>query len=101
MGKTDYKFFKTRKLIITTFNNIRDYNPIYYIKHVPKQMVAYSLVKLFDNNPELFREHIEKFNNPISSYIKYKLYDYIDLPLVGLRLYGILQNNGEFYHLFP
>ena len=94
---TGYKFLKHRKIIISTYNSIQNLNPIFYIKKVPKQMVEYTLLKLIDNNPELFREHIEKFNNPISSYIKYKLYDYIDLPLVGLRLYGILYIGDRLY----
>ena len=46
---TGYKFIKHKKIIITTFNSIRDLNPIYYIKKVPKQIVENTLLKLTDN----------------------------------------------------
>ena len=68
-----------------TYNSIRDYNPIYYIKKVPKQMVEYTLLKLIDTNPELFRNISQNYYNPLSSYVDMKLYDYKDYPLYGLR----------------
>ena len=80
-----YKFLKHKKIIITTFNSITDLNPIYYIKKVPKQMLEYTMLKLIDNNPELFRHNIEIFNNPLASYIETKLYNYTDYPLYGLK----------------
>ena len=64
-------------------------------------MVIYTILKLINNNPQKFFEHAQNFNNPISSYIRYKLFDYIDLPLLGLRIYGFLQNDGVFRHLYP
>ena len=48
-------------------------------------MLEYTLLKLIDNNPELFKHNIENFNNPIANYINMKLYDYKDFPLYGLR----------------
>ena len=48
-------------------------------------MVEYTLLKLIDNNPELFRHNIENFNNPISNYIKYKLFKHFDNSLIGKR----------------
>ena len=35
------KYLEIGKLIISTYNSIRDYNPNYYIKHVPKLMHIY------------------------------------------------------------
>ena len=57
---TGYKFIKHKKIIITTFNSIRDFNPIFYIKKVPKQIVENTILKLIDTNPELFRNIISK-----------------------------------------
>ena len=65
---TGYKFIKHRKIIITTFNSIRDLNPIFYIKKVPKQIVENTILKLIDNNPELFRNICQNYYNPLSSY---------------------------------
>ena len=48
-------------------------------------MVEYALLKLIDNNPELFRKISQNYYNPLSSYIDMKLYDYKDFPLYGLR----------------
>ena len=80
---SDSDCLRHRKLIITTFNSIRDFNPMFYIKHIPKQMIEYTLTKLIDNNPKLFQEHGQYFNNPISSYIHFKLYKTEDNPLLG------------------
>ena len=82
---TGYKFIKHRKIIISTFNSIRDLNPLFYIKKIPKQMVEYTLLKLIDTNPELFRNISQNYYTPIASYIDMKLYDYKDYPLNGLR----------------
>ena len=48
-------------------------------------MVENKLLKLIDNNPELFRNICQNYYNPLSSYIDMKLYDYTDYPLYGLR----------------
>ena len=80
-----YKFLRHKKIIITTYNSVRDLNPIYYNKKVPKQMVEYTLLKLIDNNSELFRNKSGNYYNPLSSYADMKLYDYKDFPLFGLR----------------
>ena len=44
-----YKFIKHRKINIITYNSIRDLNPIFYIKKVPKQIVENTILKLIDN----------------------------------------------------
>ena len=44
------KYLEIRKLVISTYNSIQDYNPIYYIKHVPKPMFIYKILKLIDDN---------------------------------------------------
>ena len=82
---TGYKFLKHRKINIITFNSIRDLNPLFYIKKIPKQMFEYTLLKLIDNNPELFRNISQNYNNPLSNYVDMKLYNYTDYPLYGLR----------------
>ena len=82
---TGYKFLKHKKVIITTFNSIRDVNPIFYIKKVNKQMIEYILLQFIDNNPELFRNICQNFYNPLSSYIDMKSYDYKDFIFNGLR----------------
>ena len=74
-----------RKIVIITYNSIRDLNPLFYIKKIPKQMVEYTLLKLIDTNPELFRNICQNYNNPIASYIDMKIYEYKDFPLHGLR----------------
>ena len=43
---TGYKFLRHRKINIITYNSIRDLNPIYYIKKVPKQIVEDTISKL-------------------------------------------------------
>ena len=48
-------------------------------------MVEYTLLKLIDTNPELFRDICGNYYTPIASYIEMKLYDYKDFPLYGLR----------------
>ena len=55
------------------------------IKKVPKQIVENTILKLTDNNPELFRNICQNYYNPLSSYVDMKLYDYEDFPLSGLR----------------
>ena len=82
---TGYKFLKHKKIIITTFNSIKDLNPIFYIKKVPKQIVENTIIKLIDNNPELFRNISQNYYNPLSSYVDMELYEYKDFPLHGLR----------------
>ena len=82
---TGYEFIKHKKIIITTFNSIKDLNPLFYIKKIPKQMVENTLLKLIDTNPELFRNISQNYYTPIASYIEMKLYDYKDFPLFGLR----------------
>ena len=73
--KLGYKFVRHRKLFIITPNSIRGFNPIYYIKHVPKPMIMYTLLKLIDTNPELLYEICSKYDTPLSAYIFYKLYN--------------------------
>ena len=82
---TGYKFLKHRKINIITYNSIRDLNPLFYIKKIPKQMIEYTLLKLIDTNPELFRNISQNYNNPLSNYVDMKLYEYEDFPLHGLR----------------
>ena len=82
---TGYKFLKHRKINIITYNSIKDLNPLFYIKKIPKQMIENTLLKLIDNNPELFRNISQNYYTPIASYIDMKLYDYKDYPLNGLR----------------
>ena len=82
---TGYKFLKHKKIIITTFNCISNFNPTYYIKKISKQMIENTLLKVIDNNPELFKNICQNYNNPLSSYVDMKLYDYKDYPLYGLR----------------
>ena len=48
-------------------------------------MVIYTLLKLFDNNPELFRDYDKSLRNPLTSYIDLKLVRHRDFPLFGLR----------------
>ena len=48
-------------------------------------MVEYTLLKLIDNNPELFRNICQNYNNPLASYVDMKLYEYKDYPLYCLR----------------
>ena len=48
-------------------------------------MFIYTKLKLIDNNPNDIRKYCKSFNNPISSYIEYKLFKYIDLPLLGKK----------------
>ena len=55
---------KHKKIIITTYNSIRDFNPIYYIKKVNKQMVENTILKLTDTNSELFRNISKNYYNP-------------------------------------
>ena len=69
------KYFRIAKLIISTYNTIKDYNP----------MIIYTVLKLIDNNPGYFPKYCENFNNPYSSYIEFKLLKNIDLPLIGKR----------------
>ena len=82
---TGYQFLRNRKIIIITYNSIRDLNPSFYIRKLPKQMVESTLLKLIDNNPELFRNISQNYNNPLSSYADMKLYENKDYPLYGLR----------------
>ena len=51
-------------------------------------------LRLIDNNPSKFRKYCENYNNPISSYVEYKLFKYIDQPLFGQRQ-NILYINGK------
>ena len=80
------KYLEIAKLIISTYNSIRDYNPIYYIKHIPKPMYIYTILKLIDDNPsdfDIFSN--QNFRNPITFYIQSKIFKYIDQPLIGNR----------------
>ena len=79
------KYLRTVILVIFTSNSIKDYNPIYYIKKIPKPMFIYTILILIDNNLYTFKNYCENYNNPISSYIKYKLFNYIDQPIIGKR----------------
>ena len=82
---TGYEFIRHRKIVIITYNSIRDLNPIYYIKKVPKQMVEYTLLKLIDTNPELFQYICQNHNNPLSNYANMKLYEYKDYPTIWIK----------------
>ena len=79
------KYLRIKILVIFTSNSIRDLNPIYYIKKTPKQMMEYTLLKLLDNDPYKFRNYCENYNNPLSSYIKYKLFNHVDNSLIGKK----------------
>ena len=48
-------------------------------------MFIYTIIRLIDNNPYKFKKYCENFNNPLSSYIKYKLFKHIDNSLIGKR----------------
>ena len=48
-------------------------------------MFIYTILRIIDNNPSKFRKYCENYNNPISSYTEYKLFKYIDQPLVDNR----------------
>ena len=82
---TGYKFIKHRKINIITYNSIRDLNPLFYIKKIPKQMVEYTLLKLIDTNPELFRNICQNYYTPIASYIDMKLYNFSDYPFKWIK----------------
>ena len=83
LESSGYKLVRIRKLVISTYNSIRDYNPIYYIKNISKSMLIYKILNLIDDNPQTFDKYVENYNNPLSSYIKYNLFDHKDLPLSG------------------
>ena len=83
---TGYKFIKHRKINIIVHIIVLEILILYFIlKKIPKQMVEYTLLKLIDTNPELFRNICQNYYTPIASYIDMKLYNYSDYPLNGLR----------------
>ena len=82
---TGYQFSRHRKITIITYNSIRDLNPLFYVRKLPKQMVENTLLNLTDTNPELFRNKSQNYNNPLSNYVDMKLYNYTDYTLYGLR----------------
>ena len=43
-----YKFHKINILIITTYNSIEDFHPIFYKKHIPKPMIATKKLQQID-----------------------------------------------------
>ena len=43
-----YKNHKINKLIITTYNSIEDFHPIFYKKHIPKPMIANKKLQQID-----------------------------------------------------
>ena len=85
LESNDYKFYKIDTLTITVYNSIKDLNPIFYKKFIPKPMLAtkllYQIDKIFGN----FKHSACEYNcldidgnckntNPITRYICYKLY---------------------------
>ena len=48
-------------------------------------MVEYTLLKLIDTNPELFRKISQNYYNALSSYVDMKLYEDKDYPNIWIK----------------
>ena len=85
LEKDGYKFHKTDKLTISTYNFIKNFNPIFYRDHIPKSMFIYKIIQLIDKDINNFKLWGCDFNcleepwkcknsNPDTKYVCYKLY---------------------------
>ena len=85
LEKDGYKFHKIDKLTISTYNSIKNINPIFYKDHIPKSMFINKILQLIDKNLDNFKHWGCEFNcldqpwlcennNPVTKYVCYKFY---------------------------
>ena len=87
LEKDGYKFHEIDKLTISTYNSIKNLNPIFYTKYIPKPMIVTKILQQIDKNFDNFKHLVCEYNcidlnrirnckntNPITRYICYKLY---------------------------
>ena len=85
LEKDGYKFHKIDKLTISTYNSIKNFNPIFYRDHIPKSMFIKKILQLIDRDINNFRHWGCNFNcieepwkcvntNPVTRFVCYKLY---------------------------
>ena len=80
-----YKFHKIDKLTISTYNSIKNFNPLFYRDHIPKSMFINKILQLIDKDINKLKHWGCNFNcleepwkcyntNPVTKYVCYKLY---------------------------
>ena len=85
LEKDGYKFHKIAKLTISTCNNIKNFNPIFYRAHIPKSMFINKILQLINKDVNNFKHWGCDFNciidpwrclnsNPVTRFVCYKLY---------------------------
>ena len=85
LEKDGYKFYKIDKLTISTYNSIKNFNPIFYRDHIAKSMFINKILQLIDKDIKNFKHWGCDFNcleeplkcnntNPVTKYVCYKLY---------------------------
>ena len=85
LEKDGYKFHKIAKLTISTYNSIRNFNPLFYRSHIPKSMFINKILQLIDKDINNFKHWGCDFNclnvpwkclntNPVTRFVCYKLY---------------------------
>ena len=85
LEKDGYKFHKIDKLTISTYNSIKNFNPLFYRDHIPKSMFINKKLQLIDKNLDNFKHWGCEFNCleepwncrnniPVTKYVCYKLY---------------------------
>ena len=85
LEKDGYKFHKIDKLTISTYNSIKNFNPIFYRDDIPKSMFINKILQLIDKDINNFKHWGCDFNcleetwkcqnsNPVIKYVCYKLY---------------------------
>ena len=86
LEKDGYKFHKIFKLTITTYNSVKNFNPIFYRGHIPKSMFISKIVQLINKDVNNFKHWACDFNcikdpwtchntNPVTRFVCYKLYN--------------------------
>ena len=68
-----YKFWMITKRNTIFHNSIKDLNPEFYKRYLPKPMYIDNLLEWIDSNQNQFLEFAELRNNPVQSYIYRKL----------------------------
>ena len=85
LEKDGYKFHKIDKLTISTYNSIKNFNPIFYRDHIAKSMFINEILQLIDKDINNFKHRGCAYNcleepwkcnnnNPVTKYVCYKLY---------------------------